>query len=70
MPSELREVIKAFVDHYNYQRYHEGLGDVTPHDVYTGRPLEIIQRRKEAKNRTLASGKEYNRATRKQSNDL
>ena len=30
MPSELREATKAFIDYYNYQRYHEGLGDVTP----------------------------------------
>ncbi len=53
MPGELRETITAFIKYYNYGRYHEGLGDVTPYDVYTGRHLEVIQRRKEAKSRTL-----------------
>ena len=51
MPGALAEAIAAFIEHYNYWRYHEGLGDVTPYDVYTGRHLEIIQRRKEAKSR-------------------
>lgn len=54
MPGELKEAIRAFFDYYNYQRYHEGLGDVTPDDVYTGRYLEVIQRRKEVKSRTLS----------------
>jgi len=66
MPGELREAIKAFVEYYNYERYHEGLGDVTPYDVYTGRYLEIIQRRKEAKNRTLEARRNYNRTAREQ----
>jgi len=30
MPSELREAIRAFIEYYNYRRYHEGLGNVTP----------------------------------------
>ncbi len=46
MPSELREAIEAFVKYYNYRRYHEGLGDVTPYDVYMGRYLEILGKRK------------------------
>ena len=36
MPGELLEALGAFIDYYNYRRYHEGLGDVTPFDVYTG----------------------------------
>ena len=66
MPGELKEAVKAFIEYYNYQRYHEGLGDVTPYDAYTGRHLEVIQRRKEAKNRTLSARKSYNRAIREQ----
>jgi len=66
MPGELKKAVKAFIEYYNYQRYHEGLGDVTPYDAYTGRYLEIIQRRKEAKNRTLSVRKSYNRAIREQ----
>ena len=55
------------VNYYNYQRYHEGLGNVTPYDVYTGRHLEIIQKRTEVKSRTLQDRKTYNRNARKQS---
>ena len=47
------EAFAAFIKYYNYWRYHEGLGDVTPYEVYTGKHFEIIQRRKEAKSRTL-----------------
>ena len=70
MPGELKEAIKAFIDYYNYRRYHEGLGDVTPYDVYTGRHLKIMQRRKEAKNRTLQARRDYNRTVREQGNGL
>jgi putative transposase len=70
MPGELREAIQAFIEYYNYQRYHEGLDDVTPYDVYTGRHIEIIQRRKEAKSRTLQVRKDYNRAAREKGNVL
>jgi len=64
MPGELREAIRAFVEYYNYRRYHEGLGNVTPYDVYTGRHLEIIRKRKEAKSRTSAARRDYNRSVR------
>ena len=39
MPGKLKEAIKAFIEYYNYRRYHEGLGNITPYDVYTGRHL-------------------------------
>jgi hypothetical protein len=39
MPGEPRETITALIEYYNYGRYHEGLGDITPYDVYTGRHL-------------------------------
>jgi len=70
MPGELEKAIGAFIDYYNYRRYHEGLGDVTPYDVYTGSHLEIIQKRKEAKSRTLAERKNYNRIAREQGSGL
>jgi transposase InsO family protein len=69
MPGELKKAIKAFIEYYNYHRYHEGLGNVTPYDVYTGRHHEIIQKRKEEKSRTLQVRKDYNRSAREQSND-
>ena len=67
IPTELKEAIRAFIDYYNYRRYHEGLGNVTPYDVYTGKRHEIIQRRKEVKSRTLEERRSYNRVARKQS---
>jgi transposase InsO family protein len=67
MPSQLRAAINAFVEYYNYRRYHEGLGNVKPHDVYTGKHLEIIARRKEVKSRTLRDRMRYNDTARKSS---
>ena len=66
MPSELEEAIRAFVDYYNYRRYHEGIGNVTPHDVYTGRRQQILNQRREAKSRTLLVRKSYNDVARRQ----
>ena len=70
MPSELEEAIAAFIEYYNYQRYHEGLGDVTPYDVYVGRHPEIIKKRKEVKGRTLEARRDYNRTARGQGHGL
>lgn len=70
MPGELEEAIRAFIEHYNYRRYHEGLGNVTPYDVYTGKYLEIIRKRKEAKSKTLQGRRDYNRTVREQSSGL
>ena len=69
MPGELKEAIGAFVEYYNYRRYHEGVGNVTPYDVYTGRHLEIIQNRKEVKSRTLQTRRGYNRTVRDKGRD-
>jgi transposase InsO family protein len=66
MPGKLKEAIKTFIEYYNYGRYHEGLGNVTPYDVYTGRHLEVLQRRKEVKNRTLQARRDYNSIVREQ----
>jgi putative transposase len=70
MPSELKEAIRAFIEYYNYRRYHEGLGNVMPYDVYTGKHLEIIQKRKEVKSKTLAARRDYNRTAREQGHGL
>jgi len=70
MPSDLEKAIAAFIEYYNYQRYHEGLGDVTPHDVYMGMHLKILRKRKEAKSRTLQERRDYNRTAREQDNSL
>jgi transposase InsO family protein len=52
-PEELKTRIGAFVNYYNNERYHESLNNVTPADVYFGRSQEILERRKQIKERTL-----------------
>ncbi len=52
-PDDLKAQIEAFVEHYNYQRYHESLDNVTPADVYTGRAVKIIEERQRIKERTM-----------------
>ena len=70
MPSELEEAIRCFVEYYNYRRHHEGLGNVTPYDVYTGRHPEILRCRKETKSKALEARRGYNRAVREQDSGL
>jgi transposase InsO family protein len=62
-PDDLKQQIEAFVEYYNYQRYHESLDNVTPADVYTGRAVRILQERKRIKERTMKKRKkEYQKA--------
>ncbi len=68
-PSVLEKAVAAFVDYYNHRRYHEGIGNVTPADVYYGRRDEILQRRKEVSKRTLQQRRDYHRASRERESD-
>jgi hypothetical protein len=61
-PEELRRAIGEFIEFYNQRRYHEGIGNVAPADVYYGRREEILERREEQKRQTLHERFEYNRA--------
>jgi len=45
LPGDLEAQVEAFVDHYNHQRYHESLNNVTPADAYFGRDKAILQQR-------------------------
>ena len=52
-PADLEAQIEAFVDHYNHQRYHESLKNVTPSDVYFGRAQAILKQRERIKQNTF-----------------
>ena len=54
LPGDLERQIEAFVDHYNHQRYHEILKNLTPADVYFGRGQSILASREKIKKRTIA----------------
>ena len=61
-PEQLRAAMAEFIEFYNPRRYHEGIGNVTPADVYYGRREEILKRRKEQKQQTLYERFQYNLA--------
>ena len=59
LPGDLETQIEAFVGHYNYHRYHESLGNLTPADVYFRRGQTILLKKrkdqtKDATNPALA----------------
>ncbi|MEP1200127.1 integrase core domain-containing protein, partial [Tateyamaria sp.] len=53
LPGDLEAQIEAFVDHYNHQRYHESINNVTPAGVYFGRDKAILKQRERIKRKTL-----------------
>ncbi|WP_154666793.1 IS3 family transposase [Litoreibacter arenae] len=55
LPGDLTQQIDAFVDHYNHQRYHESLQNLTPADVYFGRGQAILKQRERIKQKTIAT---------------
>ena len=50
---DLERQIESFVEHYNHERYHEALSNVTPADVYFGRAQAILQQRERIKQKTI-----------------
>jgi len=46
---QLRVAMAQFIEFYNQRRYHEGIGNVTPANVYHGRREQILRRREEQK---------------------
>ena len=61
LPSDLEAQVAAFVAHYNDERYHESLGNVTPADVYFGRGEGILVERERIKRRTLRQRRLHHR---------
>ena len=53
LPGDLERQIESFVEHYNHERYHESLKNVTPADVYFGRAQSILNRREGIKTKTI-----------------
>ncbi len=53
LPGDLEASISRFVDHYNHQRYHESLNNLTPADVYLGRGQTILLNRERIKRSTI-----------------
>ena len=53
LPGDLEAQIEAFVEHYNHQRYHESLNNVTPADAYFGRVAAIIKQRERIKRQSI-----------------
>ena len=50
---DLKAEVEAFVDHYNHQRYHESLKNLTPADVYFGRGQTILLQRERINRKTF-----------------
>jgi len=59
-PWELEKAIAEWVEHYNHERYHESLDNVTPADVYEGRRNDILDQRAVVKSRTMTRRKLHN----------
>jgi len=61
VPGELEREIARFVRHYNQERVHESLGNLTPADVYLGRVREIRTARERLKEQTMKRRQRINR---------
>jgi hypothetical protein len=53
LPGHLKAQVAAFVEHYNHQRHHESLGNLTPADVYFGRGQAILRERERINRHTI-----------------
>jgi transposase InsO family protein len=66
-PTKLEAAIKRFVDHYNNERYHESLNNLTPADVYYERGESILKRKEQIKLNTLTMRRRMHPRNRMQS---
>ncbi len=56
-PEEARERIRAAIERYSTERYHQGIGDIKPIDRHEGREQEIRARREELFSSIKRSGR-------------
>lgn len=59
-PEAFDQALEAFRRWYNYEHYHEGIGNLHPADVYYGRAEAILQQRKQIKEQTKKARKKAN----------
>jgi transposase InsO family protein len=59
-PWQLEKAIADWVQHYNHERYHESLDNVTPSHLYQGRSDDIPDQRAIIKSRTMMRKKVQN----------
>jgi len=62
-PEALAHAMEQFAHYYNYERYHEALGNVMPADVYYGRRDAILAGRQEVKQKSLEPRRAANLGT-------
>lgn len=60
LPGDLEREISKFINYYNNERYHEGINNMIPLDVYNGRSKEIETMRSRTKKETLGYRKLQN----------
>ena len=60
LPGDLELEIAKWVNHYNNERLHESLDNVTPADMYFGRKEKILTKRDIIKEKTLQMRKQKN----------
>jgi len=60
LPGDLEQEIAKWVNHYNNERLHESLDNVTPADMYFGRKEKILTKRDIIKEKTLQMRKRIN----------
>ena len=53
LPGDLEHKIADFISHYNHLRYHEGIANLTPADVYFGRGQTILLERERIEHQTI-----------------
>ena len=59
-PGALRRAMGDFIEFYNHRRYHEGIGNVAPADVYYDRRDQILEQRRALKRATIVERCRYN----------